>query len=225
MMFDSTVNVMFDRLVKVDGAVKDAHNAGMAGIRQFDEDDALDRAMALFWRRGFGATSMQDIAQATGVLRGSLYHAYGDKQALFLRVYARYRERFLASVREALAAATPEEALRNYLRFSIETITMVGDDALTRGCLTTKTATDETAMDEQIRTALRGLLDGVRALLEERLGRPDARARLALAPAAAATLVVTTTRGLVVMERVYRDQAQLQAIADDLLGLLLRPES
>lgn len=221
-MFDSTVKVMFDRLVKLDEGVKDTHNESMAGTKQFDEDEALDRAMALFWRRGFGPTSMQDVALATGVLRGSLYHAYGDKQALFLRVFARYRERFLASVAGALAAATPEQALRDYLRFSIDTITLAGDDAASRGCLTTKTATDETAMDEQIRDALRGLLDGVRALLEQRLGRADALARLALAPAAAATLIVTTTRGMVVMERVYGDPAQLQAIADDLLGLLLR---
>ena len=223
-MFDSIVKDIFDRLVKVDAGVKDTHNGGMAGTKQFDEDEALDRAMALFWRRGFGATSMQDIAVATGVLRGSLYNAYGDKQALFLRVFARYRERFLANVAEVLGAATPEQALRDYLRFSIDTITLAGDDALTRGCLTTKTATDETAMDQEIRHALRGLLDGVRGLLEERLARPDAAARLALAPSAAATLVVTATRGMVVMERVYGDPAQLQAIADDLLGLLLRAE-
>lgn len=215
---------MFDSVVKFDAAVKNAHNGCMAGTRQFDEDDALDRAMALFWRRGFGPTSMQDLAQATGVLRGSLYHAYGDKQTLFLRVFARYRERFLAVVREAMAAATPEQALRQYLGFSINTITDIGDELTTRGCLSTKTATDETAMNEEIRLALRGLLDGIRGLLEQRLSRPDALARLALAPAAAATLIVTVTRGMVVMERVYSDRAQLQALADDLLRVLLPHE-
>jgi AcrR family transcriptional regulator len=55
----------------------------MAGTKQFNEEEALDRALDLFWRRGFGPTSMQDLAQATGVIRGSLYHAYGDKQAIF----------------------------------------------------------------------------------------------------------------------------------------------
>lgn len=211
---------MFDRLVKLDECVKDAHNGRMAGTKQFDEDDALDRALDLFWRRGFGATSMQDLAQATGVLRGSLYHAYGDKRALFLRAFARYRERFLANVRKALAGGTPEQALHQYLRFSIRTICEAEDDGPSRGCLTTKTATDETAMDEAIRGALRGLLDAVRGLLEERLAAPDARARLALPPAAAARLLVTATRGLVVMERVYADPAQLRAIADDLVQVL-----
>jgi AcrR family transcriptional regulator len=211
---------MFDRVVKLDGGVKDGDNPFMAGTKQFDEDEVLDRALLLFWRRGFGPTSMQDIAQATGVLRGSLYHAYGDKQALFLRVFERYRTRFLASVRAALDAPTAEEALGRYLRFAIETVTAVDDDEVTRGCLTTKTATDETAMDEAIRATLRGLLDSVQQLLAERLAQPDAIGRLALPPAAAARLITTTTRGMVVLERVYRDVAQLQAIADDLLSLL-----
>jgi AcrR family transcriptional regulator len=179
----------------------------------------LDRAMLLFWRRGFGATSMQDVAQATGVLRGSLYHAYGDKQALFLRVFGRYRTWFVASLRAALAAPTAEEALRRYLRFAIDTVTAVDDEEVTRGCLTTKTATDETAMDDAIRAALRGLLDDVQGLLADRLAQPDA-AGLALPPAAAARLITTTTRGMVVLERVYRDVAQLEAVADDLLRLM-----
>jgi AcrR family transcriptional regulator len=192
----------------------------MAGTRQFNEDDVLDRAMLLFWRRGFGATSMQDVAQATGVLRGSLYHAYGDKQALFLRIFERYRTWFLARLRDALDAPTAEEALRRYLRFAIDTVTAVDDDAITRGCLSTKTAIDETAMDDAIRAALRGLLDSVQALLVERLARPDAAGQLALPPASAARLVATTTRGMVVLERVYRDPAQLQAVADDLVQLI-----
>jgi TetR/AcrR family transcriptional repressor of nem operon len=216
---------MFDRLVKLDRAVKDADNRVMAGTRQFDEDEVLDRALLLFWRRGFGATSMQDVAQATGVLRGSLYHAYGDKQALFLRVFGRYRTRYLASLRELLAAPTAEEALRRYLRFAIDMVTAVDDDEVTRGCLTTKTATDETAMDDAIRAALRGLLDDAQAMLADRLAQPDAAGRIALPPAAAARLITTTTRGMVVLERVYRDVAQLEAVADDVLRLLVPPRS
>jgi hypothetical protein len=60
----------------------------------------------------------------------------------------------------------------------------------------------------------------VQQLLAERLAQHDAIGRLALPPAAAARLITTTTRGMVVLERVYRDVAQLQAVADDLLSLL-----
>jgi hypothetical protein len=125
----------------------------------------------------------------------------------------------VASLRAALAAPTAEEALRRYLRFAIDTVTAVDDEEVTRGCLTTKTATDETAMGDAIRAALRGLLDDVQGLLADRLAQPDA-AGLALPPAAAARLITTTTRGMVVLERVYRDVAQLEAVADDLLRLM-----
>lgn len=193
----------------------------MAGTKQFNEEEALDRALDLFWQRGFGHTSMQDLAQATGVMRGSLYHAYGDKLAIFLRIFERYKERFLAGAREALSPPSVDDALRQYFRFSIASMTDAGSGDASRGCLTTKTATDEAAMDASIRQALRSLLDGLRQLVEERLSRADARNRLALPPAAAATLIVTLTRGIVVMERIYQDPAQLTAVSDDLVRLVL----
>jgi AcrR family transcriptional regulator len=217
---------MFDSIVKLDAAVKHGDNSLMAGIKQFNEEEALQRAMAVFWQRGFGATSMQDLAQATGVLRGSLYHAYGDKQAIFLRVYERYKAAFLEAARAALDLPDVAAALRSFFAYTIESMrtapAIPGEQApATRGCLTTKTAIDETAADEAIRLALRGLLNDLAQLLERRLSAPDALPRLKLPPKEAAILAVTLTRGIVVMERVYEDPAQLQAIADSLVNLLL----
>ena len=56
----------------------------MVGTRQFDEDALLEAALNTFWQNGFTATSMIDVAEATGVQRGSLYNAYGDKRGIFL---------------------------------------------------------------------------------------------------------------------------------------------
>ena len=52
----------------------------MVGTRQFDEDEMLAGALEVFWRKGFTGTSMIDLAEATGIQRGSLYNAYGDKE-------------------------------------------------------------------------------------------------------------------------------------------------
>jgi hypothetical protein len=93
----------------------------------------------------------------------------------------------------------------------------------TRGCLTTKIATDETAMDEPVRNALRDMLEGLAEVLEERLSQPDARARLVLSPKDAARLLVTFTRGNVVMERIYHGPEQLQATADSMIQVLFKP--
>src|SRR5215212_7875521 len=75
------------------------------------EDALLEVALETFWRNGFAATSMIDVAQATGVQRGSLYHAYGDKERLFLLAYERYSDRFLDFVRQALSNPDPALAL------------------------------------------------------------------------------------------------------------------
>src|SRR5690606_20762283 len=58
--------------------------------RTFDEDEALDRAMRVFWARGYERTSLPELLDAMGIARQSLYHAFGDKRALFLRCLDRY---------------------------------------------------------------------------------------------------------------------------------------
>lgn len=221
---------MFDSIVKLDMSVKDTHNAHMAGIKQFNEDEALERAMHVFWYRGYAATSMQDLAQATGVLRGSLYNAYGDKQAIFLLAFARYQRRYLDAVRAKLAADDPATALHDFFAYTIESmsepIPQVGDTlpSLTRGCLTTKIATDEKAMDEPVRQALRGMLESLGDVLEQRLSAADTLPRLALPLKDATRLLVTFTRGNVVMERIYHAPAELLAAADSLIKILLSPK-
>lgn len=219
---------MFDSIVKLDSDVKHADNSSMAGIKQFNEDETLERAMHVFWRQGYGATSMPDLAKATGVQRGSLYHAYGDKQHIFLLAFERYRKYYLDKVRQHMRLDDPEAALRAYFAYVIssmsEPVPQLDDtpSSRTRGCLTTKIATDETAMDEPLRDALRGMLEGLAAVLEARLSQPDARTRLTLAPKEAARLLVTFTRGNVVMERIYHGPEELQATADSMIKVLFK---
>ncbi|MEU1840299.1 TetR/AcrR family transcriptional regulator [Micromonospora chersina] len=192
----------------------------MAGQRQFDERRTLERAREVFWLKGYGATSMQDIAAASGVLRGSLYNAYHDKETLFLRIFEDYAEQFLADAAEALSRPTIDDALRDFFDF---TITSMTTGVPTRGCLTTKTAIDIKADGERIRTALRDLLDKMEQLLHQRLSTNEARSRLAIPPAEAARLLITLTRGIVVMERVYQDPERLRATATSLIDALLSP--
>jgi len=90
----------------------------------------------------------------------------------------------------------------------------------TRGCLTTKTVTEETGRGELVHAALKSFLDDFERVVKDRLSREDAASRLALAPADAARLVATLTRGIVVMERVYQDPARLRKTADSLVRAL-----
>jgi len=190
----------------------------MVGVRQFDEGEALDKALTLFWQKGYSGTTMQDLAEATGVQRGSLYNAYRDKETLFLRVFGVYRERYLGQMREALNRPTLQGSLRSFFGFVITSMTT---GVPTRGCLSTKTAVGVEALEEPIRAAVRDLLEEIEAALYERLSRPGDVNRLALPPRQAARLIVTMTRGLVVIERVYGDEKRLRSMAESLIGLLL----
>jgi AcrR family transcriptional regulator len=66
----------------------------MARPREFDEEEVLDHAMRVFWERGFDGTSVADLEAATGLVRTSLYGAFGDKEKLFLRVLERFGQRY-----------------------------------------------------------------------------------------------------------------------------------
>ena len=59
----------------------------MARPREFDEDRVIEVLTRVFWEKGYEATSMQDLVKATGLLKGSLYGAFGDKKALYMKVW------------------------------------------------------------------------------------------------------------------------------------------
>lgn len=193
----------------------------MAGVRQFDEQTALDKALSLFWQQGYANTTMQELAAATGVQRGSLYNAYGDKETLFLRVFGVYRQRYIGQMREALDQPDLRAALRSFFAFAIKSM-ITG--LPTRGCLSTKTAVGTENLDETLRGAIRDLVDDIESALYDRLTRPDAKDRLRMDPRQAAQLFVTMTRGLVVIERIYQDEARMRTMADLLVEQLLVPD-
>jgi TetR/AcrR family transcriptional repressor of nem operon len=193
----------------------------MAGVRQFDESEALDKALSLFWQKGFSQTTMQDLAEATGVQRGSLYNAYRDKETLFLRVFGVYRDKYVDQLRKALDKPALRQALESFFGFIIKSMRT---GAPTRGCLSTKTAVGVEELDKPMRSAIRDLLDEIEACLYERLSQPGEAERLALSPREAARLIVLHTRGLVVIERVYGDEARMRSMAELLIQLLLGPK-
>lgn len=191
----------------------------MAGVRQFDEREALGRALEVFGSRGFRATSMLDLAAGTGVQRGSLYHAYGGKEEIFLRAFGEYTRPFLADAAKAFARKGKRAALTAFFEFCVRTIT-TGEPS--RGCLSTRTAVDASVDSPRVETAVRQFLDELERVVHDGLAAIDEGTELAVELPAAARLVVTTTRGLAVMERAGFEPAQLADIAAGLVTSLIR---
>jgi TetR/AcrR family transcriptional repressor of nem operon len=109
----------------------------MAGVRQFDVDEVLDRAMTLFWTRGYEATSIQDLVEATGINRGSLYATFGDKQGAFLAAVDHYLEAVANSLVAELSDPDPRRAIERMLDSIIR---RNSDPRFPRGCLITNSA-------------------------------------------------------------------------------------
>ena len=84
----------------------------MARRPEFDREQALDAALRAFWRKGYEATSLPDLLEATGLARQSLYNTFGDKRALFLASLRRYSDDRLGRLSKTLEAGSVRAAIR-----------------------------------------------------------------------------------------------------------------
>src|SRR5437773_10215065 len=100
--------------------------------RAFDVDQALDRALKVFWRKGFEGASLPELTKAMGINRPSLYAAFGNKEALFRKVLDRYAEGPAGYVRAALQEPTARAAVKRLLYGAAE---LMSDPRNPHGCL------------------------------------------------------------------------------------------
>jgi TetR/AcrR family transcriptional repressor of nem operon len=131
----------------------------MAGIKQFDRHEVLDRAMAVFWERGYEATSIQDLLEAMGINRGSLYATFGDKRQLFLAVLDHYAERVSTVMLAELREPDPRRAIAQMFAALLR---RTSDPSWPRGCLNTNTALE-----------CPGSGDAITRTIAERLGQQE----------------------------------------------------
>lgn len=192
--------------------------------REFDHDEVLRIAFDQFWRKGVRGASLSDIAREAGVQRGSLYNAFGSKEALFLQAYERYAEDYLATLQKTLATGSLRKRLTAFFDL---TITNFRSGTPPRGCPTTRGlmelgAAEGEGLDDDAREAFASLIARITALVRDTLSAGAARGEFDGNPAAAALHIVTVTRGLAVLERAFGDEPQLRKIAAHTIDLVLR---
>jgi TetR/AcrR family transcriptional repressor of nem operon len=195
--------------------------------REFDPDDVLRIAFDQFWRKGMRGTSLSDIARDAGVQRGSLYNAFGSKEALILRAYERYAGDYLGAVEKALGSGTLRKRLSAFFDLTIRNFR---SGSPPRGCPTTRglmelAAFEDEALEEDARQGFADLVARIIALVESALSEAVARGEFCGAPKMAALHIVTVTRGLAVLERAFGDEAELRRIAAHTIDLLLGTQS
>ena len=195
--------------------------------REFDHDDVLRIAFDQFWRKGVRGTQLSDIARDAGVQRGSLYNAFGSKEALFLCAYERYASEYLGALEKVLGTGTLRKRLTAFFELTIRNFR---SGSPPRGCPTTRGlmelgSVEGEGLDENARQAFADLVARITALVQEALAEGVARGEFKGDPAAAALHIVTVTRGLAVLERAFGDEAQLRKVAAHTVDLVLGRES
>jgi AcrR family transcriptional regulator len=135
--------------------------------RAYDPERALAQAMSAFWDAGFAATSLDDLSVATGMNRPSLYGAFGDKRALYLKAIEGYSDLAQAAMQTALPYDRPLRDALSLLYGRALALYLSGEHGA-RGCLLTGTAATEAVMDPDIRHAARDALEKIDGAFEAR---------------------------------------------------------
>lgn len=189
--------------------------------RAYDPDIALRKARDTFWDAGFAATSLDDLSEATGMNRPSLYAAFGDKHALYANILDLYRESGLAAMREALDPARPlREGLRLVYAKALPMYFPSGREP--RGCFMIGTAVTEAVADPEIRGAL---ADGFRSFdkaFEKRMRQAREAGELPADsdPAMLGKLASSFLYFLAIRSRTGETRKSLEAFADAAVELI-----
>src|ERR1700694_1626 len=136
--------------------------------RAYDPDVALAQVIDTFWDAGYAGTSLDDLSAATGMNRPSLYGAFGDKRALYLKALERYRAGNRAALKEALALDQP---LRQTLRevYAKALAVYLSGEGVARGCFMIGTAATEAVGNPEVRAFLAESVRGLDAAFEARI--------------------------------------------------------
>ncbi|WP_034992769.1 TetR/AcrR family transcriptional regulator [Beijerinckia mobilis] len=184
----------------------------MGRPREFDLDQALDRALALFWRNGYEGTTLADITEALGVTKPSLYAAFGNKEDLFRKALDRFYQTHLHFIDTALAKPHALEVAQAMLDGYI--LVMTGQQT-PAGCLNINGALVCSNASESIQKELTTRRAADEEKLCERLTRAKEEGDLPASsdPAELARFIMTMACGLSVQAKAGASREALQQVA------------
>jgi AcrR family transcriptional regulator len=193
--------------------------------RAYDPETALAAAAEIFWNKGYDGTSLDDLAAATGMNRPSLYAAFGDKQTLYLKTLARYREEARIG---SVGLLEDDPPLRVFLkRFYKGALNLyITRDGNARGCYTVGTAATQAVADPKVRAFLVESIRGTDEFLAEIIAKARDRGELPRSadPHALAQLASGTLHTLAVRARAGVPRKELDALAAVTVSTICGPE-
>ena len=190
--------------------------------RAYQPDVALGKALDLFRKDGFAATSLDDLSTATGMNRPSLYGAFGDKRELYIKSYQRYRD----DARDAMMEIFRDEMpIRKRLEriYAVALDIYLSGDLEPRGCFTVMTAASEAVSDPEIRgMVLEGLVELDKAFAAcFRRGMEKGELPASADPLALAQLASATIHTIAIRARARVPRKELEAIVNGAIDVMV----
>lgn len=188
----------------------------MARSKEFDPEKALLQSVELFWTRGYGGTSLDELMQAMGIARQSLYDTFGDKRHLYLRALERYRDRKLAATSAHFADG---KSVRQGFRALLTEIAAESKASLQRGCLLLNASVEREPGDEAVAAVLVASQRSVEAILREAIERGQKSNEISRKKDAAdlARFFIAAIEGMRAVGRVQPRRKLLESIAETAL--------
>jgi TetR/AcrR family transcriptional regulator, transcriptional repressor for nem operon len=187
----------------------------MARPRTFDEAQVLRAVRDQFWSKGYAATSMDDLMQATGLGKGSLYGAFGDKQQLFRRVFDAYCVGSVETVKKALEGPDAG-ALERLRQFLLGIATASAAQVNRRGCLLSRGTSELAAQDAQVADRALETFQGMEAAFARCLEQARAHGDLTAQadPRRLGAMLLALFRGMEAVGKAGMDEARLRGMVE-----------
>lgn len=179
----------------------------------------LDAVVLCFWNRGYEATSVKTLVDATGINAASLYNAFGDKRALFQKALDRYAEAGVAARIRRYEALPPRESVSAFLA---EIVARSLDDDEWKGCLVVNSALELAPHDPEFRMIVAGIVTRIEMFFLDRVtaGQADGTVTRSLPACDIARHLLGVLMGVRVLARVRPERGLLEGIVSAALALL-----
>ncbi len=196
----------------------------MARPREFDEAEALDRAMVVFWKKGYQNTSLDDLLDAMGIQRGSFYNTFGSKRETYLRTIDRYTE-FMFDGGPFTQAAQMEPGLGALAAMCDSYIDSVTGDAEPRGCFCAHVSKEHRGEDSAIQQIIGKGIERMRGLVKRSIeaAKRDGDLPEEVSAEGMATLFMSVAWGIHVMAEAGVPKEDLKTAASQLFVMSHAP--
>lgn len=187
----------------------------MPRTKAFNREDALNKAMILFWKKGYYATSMQDLVEGMSINRSSMYDTFGDKHSLFIEALDTYKKEFGISD-HYLRIDSAVEGIKKFIDDYIRDITSDSDN---KGCFILNSTAEFSIENSDIHKVLKSNLSDLGKMLSTMIanGQRQNEIKKDKGPEELSDFIIAGLQGIRMIGLLKNDSRRLKRIGDNLL--------